>query len=76
MWSILDFLCPYHPWLDKGRSQREKRDYVGKVPKRRTPPVWETPVIKKKLGLFLDALASLDFTLVSQSVSHWAEFRI
>ena len=35
-------------------SQREKRDYVGKVPKRRTPPapVWETPVIKKKLGLF------------------------
>ena len=25
---------------------------------------------------FLDALASLDFTLVSESVSEWAEFRI
>ena len=27
-------------------------------------------------GVFLDALASLDFTLVSESVSEWAEFRI
>ena len=40
-------------YLTKGRYQRKKRDYVGKIPKRRTPPpVWETPVIKKKLGLF------------------------
>ena len=35
--------------------RRKKRDYVGKIPRWRTPPsppVWETPVIKKKLGLF------------------------
>ena len=33
---------------------RKKQDYVGKIPKWRTPlpPVWKTHVIKKKLGLF------------------------
>ena len=31
----------YEP-ANKGRHLREKRDYVGKIPKRRTPPpVWE-----------------------------------
>ena len=39
----------------KGRLQRKKRDYVGKIPKWRTPPhppVWETPVIKKKSWVY------------------------
>ena len=43
-----------HTKMGKGRSQREKRDYVGKIPvgpPPPTPPVWERPVIKKKLGL-------------------------
>ena len=40
----------------KGRRQKKKRDYVGKIPKGRTPPPpppFGKPLLsKKKLGLF------------------------
>ena len=37
-----------------GTQSEKKRDYVGKIPKWRTPPhsVWETPVIKKKTWVY------------------------
>ena len=39
-----------------GTWSEKKRDFVGKFPSgglpHLPPPVWETPVIKKKLGLF------------------------
>ena len=42
--------------VDKERAQREKRDYVGKIPKWRTPPpppsLGNPCYQKKKLGLF------------------------
>ena len=67
----------YYEVLDLGkeRAKREKRDYVGKIPKRRTPPptppVWETPVIKKKVGFIFHFRTSGTFLVFTKKSPFW-----
>ena len=47
---------------------RKKRDYVRKIPKLPTtpPPVWETPVIKKKVGFIFHFTTSATFLVFTK----------
>ena len=53
--TLIDIVNSYISYTLRVAIREKKRDYVGKILKRRappTPPVWETPVIKKKNGVY------------------------
>ena len=55
--------------------REQKRDYVGKIPKRRTPspppPIWETPVIKKKVGFIFHFRTSGTYLVFTKKSTFW-----
>ena len=56
------------------RRRRRKQDYVGKIPRWRTPPpppVWETPVIKKKVGFIFHFRTSGTFLVFTKKSPFW-----
>ena len=60
-------------YSDLGTLSEKKRDYVGKIPKWRTPlpPVWETPVIKKKVGFIFHFRTSGTFLVFTKKSPFW-----
>ena len=56
-----------------GTRSEKKWDYMGKIPKWQAPPppVWETPVIKKKVGFIFHFRTSGTFLVFTKKSPFW-----